>query len=224
METRSLSLPKVIRLLPFAFLSGLLFTGCESMQNVLRPKTIWSGDTNRLSEVTTLAVMAEDKAQSRSRSQSGLVRSVEDQFIASLLRKGFQVSTRTDISQVQREQLFQRSGATDADAAAKLGRILNVSGVLLVTINGYQVTSQSLQGVDEKGRRQTFQSHTATCNMSVRLVSTEKAEVLGIATYSSQRQAENRTDLSSGVLHVAHVLANSIPPRPNKLKVSAKIN
>ncbi|MHB1308693.1 MAG: CsgG/HfaB family protein [Limisphaerales bacterium] len=191
---------------------AIMFAGCASLMGPPPPppKANWQAAPSfSASALTKLAVIAEDKARRSQGSEDALVRSVEDQFITKLLGKGYQISARSDVQQVLEEIRFQQSGLTEA-GAAKLGRMLNVSAVLIVTINSANVTSSDtglvLNGVPQK-------KHAATCNMSARLISVEKAEILGITSFSSSVAAASRDDASPGILFTAAVIADSVPAR-----------
>jgi len=137
------------------------------------------------------------------------VRSVEDQFIMKLLQKGYQVPAQSDLKQVMEEIRFQQSGLTEA-GAAKLGRMLNASAVLMVTINSANVKSRDTGWVVNNVPQQR---HTAVCNMSARLISVEKLDVLGMTEFSSGASASDRNDASPGILLAARIVAEAIPAR-----------
>ncbi len=174
------------------------------------PKANWQAAPGfSASSLTKLAVIAEDKTRRSWGYEDALVRSVEDQFIARLLQKGYQVSARSDVNRVMEEIRFQQSGLTEA-GAAKLGRMLNASAVLIVTINSASVNSRDtgwvVNGVPQ-------QQHTAVCNMSARLISVEKAEILGITTFTSGVSTSDRNDASPAILFTARIIAEAVPAR-----------
>ncbi len=189
-------------------LTGTNLSGNNSPQPP--PRASWQAAPGFSAEpLTKIAVIAEDKARRNWGSDDAMVRTVEDQFIAKLLQKGYQVSARSDVAQVLGEIRFQQSGLTEA-GAAKLGRMLNAAAVLIVTINGANVNSQDT-GVSYNGVQQ--QIHSASCNMSARLISVEKAEILGITSFTSRVATANRDDASPGILFTAQIIADSIPSR-----------
>ena len=102
---------------------------------------------------------------------------------------------------------FEQSGLTES-GAAKLGRILKASAVLIVTINSAGVTSEQAGWVVNGSPQER---HTASCNMSARLISVEKAEVLGITSLGLNAVTANREDVSPAILSVARAIAVSIP-------------
>jgi hypothetical protein len=134
---------------------------------------------------------------------------VEDQFIEKLLEKGYQVAARSDVTDVLREIQFQQSGLTEADAA-RVGRMLNVSAVMVVSINLAEVAWQDTWLVIN-GKPQ--RNYRAKCNMSARVISVEKAEILGAASVTAQAGVTGEQDTSPAILLAARLLADSIPGR-----------
>jgi len=59
---------------------------------------------------------------------------IGDFFGMELLKKGFAPVERAEVQTLLKEQKFQTSGLTSPEGAAKAGRILNVSAVLVVNI------------------------------------------------------------------------------------------
>ena len=59
-------------------------------------------------------------------------RRVEDIFMFDLLNKGYQVASRSDVQQVMEELHFQDSSLTEK-SIAKIGKMLNVSAMLIVS-------------------------------------------------------------------------------------------
>ncbi len=62
---------------------------------------------------------------------------IADFFVMELLKKGFAPVERAQVQALLKEQEFQASEITSAEAAAKAGRILNVPAVLVVNIPNY---------------------------------------------------------------------------------------
>lgn len=141
-------------------------------------------------------------------------RLIEDEFISVILDKGYSVASRSDIDTIAKELKFQRSGMTESDAA-RLGKVLNVPAVLLVNITDYAVERTKNAPftallLAPKGTL-FFETRAA---IGARLISVEKGEVLwlgkhGASTTSTEHQGEG----SRVMKYVAHVVANSFPPR-----------
>ncbi len=86
------------------------------------------------------------------------LRQIENEFILQLMSKGYQIASRSDLSGILEEINFQHSAITDTDAV-KIGKILNVPAVLIIT-------------------------PMSKFSMGARLVSVEYAEILWIGTAS----------------------------------------
>ena len=68
-------------------------------------------------------------------------RMIEDEFISALLRKNYTVAARSDTQAILKEMQFQKSGVTDDDAV-KLGKVLNVQAVLIVSVTSLKVNKE----------------------------------------------------------------------------------
>jgi hypothetical protein len=103
----------------------------------------------------------------------GPIRAVlEDRFTASLLKKGYTVSSRSDVQSVLKEVGFQNSGLTESNAAT-LGRMLNVSAVLLARFH----TPSADRGTSSPSEE------TVTVSLGARLIGVSTAELLWIGTH-----------------------------------------
>ncbi|XCN71263.1 MAG: hypothetical protein Q3M24_13175 [Candidatus Electrothrix aestuarii] len=93
-------------------------------------------------------------------------RRVEDIFMFDLLNKGYQVASRSDVEQVMEEIHLQGSSLTE-EKIAELGRILNVSAMLIVSVT------------DLNRDRQYHNSDSyVSAALGARLIGVEKAEFL----------------------------------------------
>jgi uncharacterized lipoprotein YajG len=137
---------------------------------------------------------------------------IEDAFITAAFRKGYRVSDRSDVDKVLQEIRFQQSGLTESDAA-RLGKMLNVPAVLIVKIRGAGVNSQQTGLILNN---QVQYNYVAWCEMSVRLISVEKAEVLGLADYGSRRYTDSRQNVNPAVYFDALQLAQALPARDSQ--------
>ncbi|MCW5212052.1 hypothetical protein VU04_03990 [Desulfobulbus sp. TB] len=90
-------------------------------------------------------------------------RRVESIFMRDLLKKGYQVASRSDVKQVMEELHFQDSSFTES-SIAKIGRILNVSAMLIVSVTDVSQYNNS-------------NSYMSTA-LDARLIGVEKAELL----------------------------------------------
>jgi len=121
-------------------------------------------------------------------------RMIEDEFITVLIRKGYKVPSRSDLEELMKESKFQRSGLTDSDAA-RLGKILNVPAVLIVSLTEFDIKT---------GRDYSYVNAT----LSARLIGVEKTEILWIGTISDWHSTRNSNYL---LTNMARNIARSIP-------------
>lgn len=139
---------------------GALYMACSS-PGAPRSVAAQPPQTAFVSEdVTKVAVLVRDDRRTPTRP-------IEDAFVIELLRKGYQVASRSDLKSVIQEMQFQRSGLTESDAA-RIGRILNVPAVLIVAVSGVEYGSS-------RGGR-----FVRRASMGARLVRVDSAEVLWI--------------------------------------------
>jgi hypothetical protein len=143
--------------------------------------------------------------------QSDQQRLVEDEFVQSLLQKGYSITARSDVEAVMKEQGFQRSGLTEGNAAA-IGKILNVPAVLVV-----RITESSTQSrMNPRIRGQVLE---ARASMGARLVGVESAEIWWIGKHNMARIVESRGEASDVLAAVAKAIAMAFPdkkPQPAK--------
>jgi hypothetical protein len=77
-----------------------------------------------------------------------------------LMKKGYQVASRSDVKQIVEEMSFQGSSLTE-DRIANIGKILNVSVVLIVSITDLQSSGGEV-----------------SATLGTRLIGVERAELL----------------------------------------------
>jgi len=129
-------------------------------------------------------------------------RLVEDEFMTGLIEKGYSVPARSDIEKIMKEQQFQHSGLADEDAA-KLGKILNVPAILIVSLTQYENKNSG-----HTSNQYIMDRVEAT--LSARLVSVEKTEVLWVGTYSARAKKDQGSNLCATI---AKRIADSFPSR-----------
>lgn len=132
---------------------------------------------------------------------------VEDAFMRAIMAKGYILAARSDVDEVVRELRFQARGYTAQDVM-RIGNMLNVTGLVIASIDNTSMRSESYQRKD--GSRNTVYYSDAT--VSARLVSVQQAEVLWIASYTGSRYiGEGSRDQYAGIPSAANVVANSFP-------------
>ena len=83
-----------------------------------------------------------------------------------LLNKGYQVASRSDVQQVMEELRFQDSSLTER-SIAKIGRMLNVSAMLIVSVTDL-----------DHGRQYHNSDSYVSAALGARLIGVERAEFL----------------------------------------------
>jgi len=120
--------------------------------------------------------------------QTRVERAVEDEFVSALMRKGYTLSTRSDLLSILKEQTIQDLSLTE-DNSAGIGKVLKVQAVMLVRLTGFQ----DVQGTGTKAGPATSKASGA---IGARLMTVEGAKILWTARYSQQIAT---TDASKGV-------------------------
>lgn len=157
-----------------------------------------------------LAVFVND--QTRGLGGSGAIREVEDEFMRAVISKGYTLAARSDIEQIAKELRFQQSDLTEKQVA-KIGQVLNVPAVMIVSIN-----SMSTEPYNPIIRVQGQEYYRTNASISARILSVQGAEVMWISSYSGgmnigRRDSHNeKTVLSS----VASIVASGLPPRTRR--------
>ena len=137
--------------------------------------------------------------------QAALLTAVEDEFMKAGLRKGYRIADRSDVDRVLQEIHFQQSGLTDEAGAARLGKMLNVEVVLLIKV----IPSKAIY--HSEGPFGANHYYNATCNVSARLISVERAEVLALASVSHSGIAADPDDFQDLATQDATELAGALP-------------
>jgi hypothetical protein len=203
--------------LALAFIAAA-FSGCQEAGDMLtavlpppppRPRAQWhtfAGASNQ--DIPKIAVFVTDMSRRLYGTNEGIPREIEDRFIEQLLGKGYRVADRSDVAQVFNEIKFQHQGLTESDAA-RLGKMLNVPAVLVVTINSIDVSQPRYIGLNN-----SLMICDVRSNISARLIGVESAEVIGLTSFSDTYQENDLNNISS-VLLVAEAVAEVIPARSN---------
>ncbi len=173
------------------------------------PSTTWKANSSATSNhISKVAIYVENLSGSeKNAATANLERPVEDEFIGSLLQKGYKVAARSDADRLKVEVDFQRGGRTKQQGlpdnrVSEFGKMLNVPVVLIVSIR------EATARVQNDGSGQYF---TASCTISARLVSVEQGEQLGISSYTSYTSVNDRNQVLPAVLAAAKVVAVSLP-------------
>lgn len=202
----------------------MLSTGCVTMA----PAPARSSKSPDFDEkVSKLALVVQDST-GKYRSNSGVLRQIEDEFIHQLLEKGFTLAGRSDVTAVLDELRVQHSGLTDKDAA-KMARILNVHAVLIVSITDVAVNNERVAYTEyrtvpvrsSKGKTRyetrpnnvTKTEYTARGAIGARLIRTETEQILWMGTKSGSRNVQNSQDAEAVLIPIAGMVAEAFPSR-----------
>lgn len=148
-----------------------------------------------------LAVIVFD--QTRRFRDSGAIREVEDEFMRSVIERGYRLVARSDVNKILEELKFQRSGLTEGQVA-QIGKLLGVPAVIFVSINRI-----SVERYPQRGERYYW----VTASISGRLISAERGEVLWLSSYTGGRVTTDsgRDEVESVLAPVARVVASGLP-------------
>lgn len=144
-------------------------------------------------------------------SSAGVLREVEDTFMHNLLEKGYTIASRSDVRDLVREAEFQRGAAMTDRGAVRLGRMLNVPVVLIVTVVG-------VPSGDMQPRFHRRPDRAAGPFVGARLVDVETGQILWSASDSDGRFVEigigpANADGADGVRSAASRVAQAFPIR-----------
>ncbi len=114
---------------------------------------------------------------------------IADMMVTDLVRNGtYSVIERKELDRILREQNFQQSGRSDPSSAVRLAKLLGVDAIIIGSITqfgrddkklglggGARVGGIGIGGIGKKSAK-------AVVNIDARVVSTETAEILAVAT------------------------------------------
>ncbi|MEI7775569.1 MAG: CsgG/HfaB family protein, partial [Verrucomicrobiota bacterium] len=186
----------------------LILTGCAAVPPASVPVETSASLNFRPQAISKLVVLVQTNNNNRQNEVHGFDRTIEDEFIPVLLRKGYTLASRSDVDSITKEMRFQNSGMTDKDAA-EVGKMLNVSAVLVVgvtelnTEEGYYGTPGSYYG------RYYFTSGA----LGVRLISVEKGEILWFGKHSTALRSDLNNMGMTILKSLARKIAEAFPER-----------
>jgi hypothetical protein len=175
----------------------------RQLRETLHPSTAQStvSPNFRPADYDRIAVMVVDHS---GRSQDGHQRQVEDAFMSAVIAKGYTLAARSDVERVLSELKFESEGAT-AENVSRLGQMLNVSALLIASIDTDGTFTEQNDG------RTSYYTSMA---VSARLVSVRQAEVLWVASHSGRTFGnQTRNGDSNIVSSVATAVAVAFPSR-----------
>lgn len=193
-------------------LLAISMSGCQSVMYTVfgppppHPRPVWHSSNSAHGNIQKVAVFVTDRSQFSN--YPSIAHTVEDDFIEHLLNKGYRVADRSNVEQVLNEIKFQHSGLTESDVA-KLGKMLNVSAVFLITINGASVSRPSYAGLNNN-----IAVYNLTASLSARLIRVEDSEVLGLTSFGDTYEDNDPNSLRC-LSNVTDAVA-SVLPNPNQ--------
>jgi hypothetical protein len=208
----------------FAIASAVMLVGCATPRSV----TSANFSPEKYGRVAVIAIAEQPNVN------PGLLRRMEDEFTMEIINKGYSVVSRSDVQRVVQEMKFQNdSGLTDG-RAAKLGKILNVPGIVLVGVNNVGerekiIPASSGYYRDKKGRVSAYSSDAdsmiiSSAAVSARLIDVQTTDVLWVGQASGGGGDSPLSILQSGfgdgmggAENMAHTyavrIAKTYPPR-----------
>lgn len=134
-------------------------------------------------------------------------------LFSGLLSNGYRVTSREDVDRVITEMKWQSSGLSDR-AAAKVGRILNVPAVLIVSLNQADTTEQRasgsiLGGLVEYGS--ISGRKVLAIDASAKLVDVNTSEVLWIRRWHGQFRIPNEDRWRESLTDVGTNIGRGLP-------------
>jgi hypothetical protein len=212
----------------------LLISGCATAPH--QSIAHWSPPRYYAAHVDSVLVLVQDKS-GRHSSDDGLYDKIERRFAERLMDKGYSVVSRDKFDAIAKEMSFQTSGLTSDDGAAKLGRMVNASAVLVVTINNSQsethresgvVTQNEVIGHDRKGKpiygtvqqNESWEASSAEGSVSAKMIPIETAIEIWTASYAVM--AQGTTDTRSVIERSAIAVAAAIPDQQEQKATGAE--
>ena len=131
---------------------------------------------------------------------------IADLIVENLVKSGaYSVIERKAIEKIMAEQNFSNSDRADPNSAAKLGKILGVDAIIIGSITqfgrddkatsvggrGFSIGGFGIGGVSRKESK-------AVVNLSARMVSTDTAEILGVASGKGESERSGTSLLGAG--------------------------
>ena len=178
-----------------------------SFASCATPRSVTSANFNpeKFSRVAVVAIAEQPNIN------PGLLRRMEDEFTMEIINKGYSVVSRSDVQRVMKEIDFQQnSGLTDSGerTASKIGKILNVPGIVLVGVNNvgereHYTPSSSGYSRNKKGEVSSYSHGPSSMVISsaavrARLIDVQTTDVLWIGQANSGGGDSPMSILQSG--------------------------
>mgnify|MGYP006268256947 FL=1 len=184
-----------------------MLVGCSSLGSAKRSvATTFSPE-----KYSTLAVLVDHE---------NFGRTIEDAFVMGLMAKGYSVVSRNDVQQLIGEIQFQGSGLTQSDRV-KLGQMLNVRGILIVTLTKAYSETRDSSFTDRNGHYHSGSYTVHNAAIDARLIDVENGSIQWVSSYSTGGLGDLSDLFSGGDLHgtvqsVSEKVIESLPDRFKK--------
>lgn len=142
--------------------------------------------------------------------REGSIRQVEDEFMRAVIEKGYILAARSDIDQIRKELKIQSSDFSEA-ALARKAKAINISAILLVSINDINTYSHQPYALYTNGRPYLW--FIGSANISARLISAELAQVVWISSFNGSYRISDLKRGAEVLVPVAQVVASGLPSR-----------
>ena len=188
----------------YAGLLCLVFTtlGCASTSKSV-PEVQISPSFQRAS-YGKLVILVDDN--SRYVRDRGMLRQIEDEFMKVAIVKGYDVVTRSDKEKLLEEIHFENSGYASDIKPAEIGKMFNVPGVLIVSVNNISTREYSPL------LRMEGQRYYATqATLSARFIATESAQVLFLLNHTIEMKGNDRQQGDQAAAQCAREVAAMLP-------------
>lgn len=126
--------------------------------------------------------------------------------------QGYTLEARSDIDQIKKELNLQASGFTE-EALARKAKALNISAILLVSINDVSTYQYQPSFVTWSGRGPPPRFYMGVVNISARLISAKLAQVVWISSFTGEHQVSNYRRGGEALPPVAKIAASGLPSR-----------
>jgi len=173
---------------------------------------VWVAPLFNPNKHAKLALIVEVDKSGHLGNSAAVAKQVEGTVTEVLLGKGYRISARSDIEKMQKEIKYQQSSGWTEGNAARLGKMLNVSSVVIITIVDYTVQLDARNHLYIAGAGY-LDGLSAKVSMSARIVSVEEAEIVGQANYIREVNVRRKDDFPMALGNAARIFANGFPSR-----------
>jgi hypothetical protein len=187
-----------------------VLAGCEMVQDVsdslggkIRDHQTPEFDREKYGRIAVVAEQPAVGAQS-----DAAARAADTSFTGVFMEKGYSVSSRGDVSTAMSEVMRSKSGMTDGEAK-KLGKVLNVQGVLIVSVDDFAGSPvRTSNGTGYKTRTR----------VTARLVDVETSQAHWTCTGALESTSDMNQPDPEVVHRIAERMAEKFPDRktPNQ--------